>query len=77
MNKQIYKHMKQERDKLSAKQSKVYRELKNLWRSTQNRFMLTDEERFKLQELEEHSGSLEDQIQQINSKLLKFELFGG
>ena len=77
MNKHIYKHMKQERDKLSAKQSKVYRELKNLWRSTQNRFMLTDEERFKLQELEEHSGSLEDQIQQINSKLLKFELFGG
>jgi hypothetical protein len=68
--------MKQERDKLSAQQSKVYRELKKLWISTRNRFMLTDRERFKLQELEEQNGQLSDQIQHINSRLLSFELFG-
>lgn len=76
MNKAIYTMMRRQRDLLSAKQNEVYRELKNLWRQSQRLAVVPTRTRFRLEELEEENEGLVNQIELINDKLLRFELFG-
>lgn len=76
MNNTVYNHMNKNLEKLCDRQSKAWRNLKNMKIEWRNRFCLTDEERFELEQCQHEYDSLTDRIDQLKDRLLTFELFG-
>jgi hypothetical protein len=76
MNQAVYNHKKKNYDRLCAEQNKASRAVKNYQYKLRHRFVLTNDERFKLLELEHANEQLVERCDALADELLTFELFG-